>query len=88
MLFFPISVMNKLHKGIKGSEFLVLSGGSHAAIIEQPETINYRIDRFLQKHQGDDLPHQQKTAPFGIESSCSLRVMRLGRYVLICISTL
>ena len=52
--FFPISIMRKLHEQINNSEFLVWSGGSHAAIIEQPETINYRIDRFLQRHQNDD----------------------------------
>ena len=58
--FFPVSVMRKLHKCINNSEFLLLSGGSHAAIIEQPETINYRIDRFLHSHLVDDLPHPQR----------------------------
>ena len=58
--FFPVSVMRKLHQNIPHSEFLILSGGSHAAIIEQPETINYRISRFLTAHSNDDSPHPQK----------------------------
>ena len=59
--FFPISVMRKLHENIPNSEFLVLSGGSHAAIIEQPETINYRISRFLTAHSSDDSPPPQNS---------------------------
>jgi pimeloyl-ACP methyl ester carboxylesterase len=58
--FFPISIMKKLHAMISHSEFLVLSGGSHAAIIEQPETINYRLDRFLAEHLDVASPHTQK----------------------------
>ena len=50
--------MKKLHKNISQSEFLVLAGGSHAAIVEQPETINYRIDRFLSEQLNADLSHQ------------------------------
>ncbi|MAA78535.1 MAG: hypothetical protein CL916_04685 [Deltaproteobacteria bacterium] len=59
--FFPVSVMKKLHTSIKNSEFLILSGGSHAAIIEQPETINYRLDRFFAERLGDVEPLPQKT---------------------------
>ena len=59
--FFPLSVMRKLHNAIAQSEFLVLSGGSHAAIIEQPETINYRLDRFFAERLGDAAPPPQTT---------------------------
>ena len=59
--FFPVSIMKKLHHNIANSEFMVLSGGSHAAIIEQPETINYRLDRFFAEWLGDVVPLQQKT---------------------------
>lgn len=59
--FFPLSVMRKLHNAIVQSEFLVLSGGSHAAIIEQPETINYRLDRFFAERLGDVAPPPQTT---------------------------
>lgn len=58
--FFPVSVMRKLHDCIADSEFLVLSGGSHAAIIEQPETINYRLDRFFSERLSDVVPPRQK----------------------------
>jgi len=59
--FFPIDIMKKLHHMIPNSEFLVLSGGSHAAIIEQPETINFRLDRFFSEYQLDHaLPAQMQ----------------------------
>ena len=29
---------------------MVLADGSHAALIEQPETINFRLDRFIRDH--------------------------------------
>ena len=59
--FFPVSVMKKLHKSINNSEFMILSGGSHAAIIEQPETINYRLERFFAERLSDVVPPLQKT---------------------------
>ena len=32
-----------------GAELLVLADASHAALIEQPETINHRLDRFIRE---------------------------------------
>jgi pimeloyl-ACP methyl ester carboxylesterase len=45
--FTPMWCSEKIVRSAPGSELLVLADGSHAALIEQPETINYRIDRFL-----------------------------------------
>ncbi|MEC7984773.1 MAG: alpha/beta hydrolase, partial [Myxococcota bacterium] len=57
--FFPLNTMKRLNQEITASEFLLLAGGSHAAIVEQPETINYRLDRFLSEKLGADWPHPQ-----------------------------
>ena len=48
--FTPISCAQKLTKTIPNSELMVLADGSHAALIEQPQTINFRIDRFVRDH--------------------------------------
>ena len=57
--FFPLQTMKNLSRQIRDSEFLLLAGGSHAAIVEQPETINYRLDRFLNERVNVDWPHPQ-----------------------------
>ncbi|MBI2894478.1 MAG: alpha/beta hydrolase [Deltaproteobacteria bacterium] len=45
--FTPPSVAHRMAEAIKGSEVLVLPGGSHAALIELPQMLNERIERFL-----------------------------------------
>ena len=45
--FTPMWLSRKMVQSIPGAEFLVLADGSHAALIEQPDTIQHRIDRFL-----------------------------------------
>jgi pimeloyl-ACP methyl ester carboxylesterase len=45
--FTPMWLSRKMVATIPGAELLVLAEGSHAALIEQPDTIHHRIDRFL-----------------------------------------
>ncbi len=47
--FTPIRLSKDMASRIPGAELLVLADASHAAIIEQPETINHRIERFLRE---------------------------------------
>jgi len=47
--FTPIRLSRQMASSIPGAELLVLADASHAAIVEQPETINYRIERFLRE---------------------------------------
>lgn len=47
--FTPVWLSRKMAGMIPGGEILVLAEGSHAALIEQPETIHHRIDRFLRE---------------------------------------
>ena len=45
--FTPLWCSARMVEETPGAELLVLAEGSHGALIEQPETINYRLDRFL-----------------------------------------
>lgn len=45
--FTPMWLSRKMAASVPGSDFLVLADGTHAAIIEQPETINRRLERFV-----------------------------------------
>ncbi|MFT4978800.1 MAG: pimeloyl-ACP methyl ester carboxylesterase [Myxococcota bacterium] len=47
--FTPMWCSRRMASDIPGAELLVLADASHAALIEQPETINYRLDRFLRE---------------------------------------
>lgn len=46
-LFTPLERSKRMAERIPGAELLVLAEGSHAAIVEHPQTINHRIARFL-----------------------------------------
>lgn len=46
-LFTPLHRSKRMAELIRGSELMVLPEGSHAAIVEHPETINLRVERFF-----------------------------------------
>ncbi|MEZ4323160.1 MAG: alpha/beta hydrolase [Myxococcota bacterium] len=46
-IFTPLHRSRVMAERIPNAELMVLAEGSHAAIVEHPETINRRIDRFL-----------------------------------------
>lgn len=54
--FTPMWLSRKMASSIPGGELLVLADGSHAAIIEQPETINHRLERFIRERGVFSLP--------------------------------
>ncbi len=45
--FTPMWCSRKMVRSTPGAELLVLADASHAALIEQPETINHRVERFI-----------------------------------------
>lgn len=47
--FTPLRCSRRMVHATPGAEMLVLAEGSHAALIEQPEAINHRLDRFLRE---------------------------------------
>lgn len=47
--FTPYRVSEEMHAAIEGSEMLTVFSGTHTAIIEQPEMIALRMERFLRE---------------------------------------
>jgi pimeloyl-ACP methyl ester carboxylesterase len=52
-LFTPVHRARRMSELLPDAELFVLAGGSHAAIVEQPETIYRRMDRWLVEKLGD-----------------------------------
>jgi pimeloyl-ACP methyl ester carboxylesterase len=48
--FTPMRLSLRMHEAIRGSELLVLPGGTHAGPIEQPELVSRRVRAFLTAH--------------------------------------
>lgn len=47
--FTPVWLAKKMHRVIPKSELIIIKNGSHAALVEQPELINLRIEKFLRE---------------------------------------
>ena len=47
--FTPMWCSEKMVALTPGAELMVLAGGSHAALVEQPENLNHRIRRFIEE---------------------------------------
>lgn len=47
--FTPISCSREIADTLPDAELFILADGSHAALVEQPETFNHRIQRFLRE---------------------------------------
>ena len=47
--FTPLWISKKMHRLIPDSEILTLHNGTHAALVEQPDLINLRIEKFIQE---------------------------------------
>lgn len=52
--FTPLAVSETMHREIPGAELLVIPGGTHAGLIEFPDLINERVERFLDAHFGTE----------------------------------
>ena len=51
--FTPMWCTRRIVERVPGAELMVLADASHAALIEQPETIHHRVDRFLAERLGE-----------------------------------
>src|SRR5262249_30792667 len=45
----PLSLSHRMRDDIRGAELLLLPKGSHAGIIEHPELISLRLEKFLRQ---------------------------------------
>lgn len=52
--FTPVACGRRIARLVPGAELLVLGGATHAALIEQPQTINVRLERFLKERVLED----------------------------------
>lgn len=52
-IFTPWQISDEMHRLIPDSEILTIPHGSHAAIVEQPELINLRIEKFVRERLGE-----------------------------------
>ena len=59
--FTPLWCSQKIVDTIPNAELMVLADASHAALVEQPETINYRIAKYLAQ-LGDSSPFLRSTS--------------------------
>lgn len=48
-VFTPVWLSKKMHHLIPDSELFIVKKGSHVALVEQPELINLRIEKFIQE---------------------------------------
>lgn len=48
-LFTPVWIAKKMHRIVNDSELFIIKKGTHAALIEQPELLNLRIEKFLKE---------------------------------------
>ncbi len=48
--FTPVWISKKMHRTIPKSELFIMKKSTHAALLEQPELINLRIDKFLREY--------------------------------------
>lgn len=51
-VFTPVWLSEQMHERIPNSEMMILPGGSHAALVEQPEVINLRVEKFIHERVG------------------------------------
>jgi len=49
-LFVPVARSREMASGIPGAELLVVRGGSHAVLVEQPELIALAVEKFLRQN--------------------------------------
>lgn len=58
--FTPVWLAKKMHRVIPNSELFIIRKGSHAALVEQPELINLRIEKFIRERIEDGKIHPAK----------------------------
>jgi pimeloyl-ACP methyl ester carboxylesterase len=62
-IFTPLHCSRHMHGTIPDSELLVVPNGSHGALVEQPELINLRLEKFIQervlRHHAESATAQQ-----------------------------
>ena len=60
--YHPVGAMREMYRRIPGAELLIVRGGTHAVLLEQPELMGLRIEKFLRERLpgGPDGPYGGK----------------------------
>jgi pimeloyl-ACP methyl ester carboxylesterase len=64
-LFTPMRCSEEMVRLLPNAELFVLAQGSHAALVEHPETINLRLDRFFEAVVGGEFSADRGHDPVG-----------------------
>ncbi len=65
--FTPMWCSRKIVETIPDAELLILADASHAALVEQPQTINHRVARYLEG-LGDQLPTRRSVSVLNLDT--------------------
>ncbi len=61
--FTPVWLAKKMHRVIPHSELFIIRRGSHAALVEQPELINLRVEKFIRERLKNFKIKKSKSRP-------------------------
>ncbi|MBU2488777.1 MAG: alpha/beta fold hydrolase [Proteobacteria bacterium] len=78
-LFTPWRVSREMADMIPGAELLTIPRGSHAALVEQPELMNLRIEKFIRERLADSVWMNGKQAGAGKKSAGTAKPAPAGR---------
>jgi pimeloyl-ACP methyl ester carboxylesterase len=56
--FTPVWLSRRMAETIPGAEFMLIPGGSHTALLEQPSLVSKRIERFFRTHLKNPKPRR------------------------------
>jgi len=61
----PLRHQKTLHNAIKGSELLIVPYGSHCVLLDMPDLVNLRIEKFLNQHKYKSPARSKSEPPVG-----------------------
>ncbi|MEW5854903.1 MAG: alpha/beta hydrolase [Myxococcota bacterium] len=64
-IYTPLAQSRKMHDLIPDSELLIIPGGSHAGLVEQPELLNLRLEKFIRARVATSKERKARLATVG-----------------------
>jgi len=74
--FTPVWLSKKMHRLIPESELFIMHKATHAGLVEQPDLINLRIEKFVQERIHPFLKHLRKAQKSGVKFIAPTRPSR------------
>lgn len=76
--FTPLWLSKKMHHMIPKSELFVVKKGSHVALVEQPELIHLRIEKFFNEHKLNVAPKLKSSTEKSLYEARPIKLKALG----------